>query len=104
MKTPLSDINLTTANIIVKAIEGDNDGLVSVISSQKPDDEEGIYLEGDVTETDAKDIDTGIWNISATKSGHHGTVIGLAPFDADSKQKTKTFYIDLFNFIDSLKR
>ena len=34
MKSPLSDINLTTANIIVKAIEGDNDGLVSVESAR----------------------------------------------------------------------
>ena len=94
----------TAGGIVIDEKWQENDGLVSVISSQKPDDEEGIYLKGDVTETDAKDIDTGIWNISATKSGHHGTVIGLAPFDADSKQKTKTFYIDLFNFIDSLKR
>lgn len=33
MKTPLSDINLTTANIVIKMIEGDNDGLVSVESA-----------------------------------------------------------------------
>ena len=34
MKTPLSDINLSTANVIVKKIEGDNDGLVSVESAR----------------------------------------------------------------------
>ncbi len=34
MKTPLSDINLSTANIIVKMIEGDNDGLVTVESAK----------------------------------------------------------------------
>lgn len=34
MKTPFSDINLSTANIIVKLIEGDNDGLVSVESAK----------------------------------------------------------------------
>ncbi|MBR6208300.1 MAG: triacylglycerol lipase [Oscillospiraceae bacterium] len=34
MKTPLSDIHLSTANIIVKMIEGDNDGLVSVDSAK----------------------------------------------------------------------
>lgn len=34
MKTPLSDINLSTANMIVKMIEGDNDGLVSVESAR----------------------------------------------------------------------
>lgn len=34
MKTPLSDINLSTASGIVKLIEGDNDGLVSVESAR----------------------------------------------------------------------
>ena len=34
MKTPLSDINLSTANMIIKMIEGDNDGLVSVQSAK----------------------------------------------------------------------
>ena len=34
MRTPLSDIHLSTANLIVKMIEGDNDGLVSVESAK----------------------------------------------------------------------
>ena len=34
MKCPRSDINLSTANIIVKMIEGDNDGLVTVDSAR----------------------------------------------------------------------
>ena len=34
MRTPLSDINLSTAHLIVKLIEGDNDGLVSVESAR----------------------------------------------------------------------
>lgn len=34
MKTPLSDINLSTANAVVKMIEGENDGLVSVESAK----------------------------------------------------------------------
>ncbi len=34
MKTPLSDINLSTANLVVRCIEGDNDGLVSVASAR----------------------------------------------------------------------
>lgn len=34
MKTPLSDINLSTANIMIKMIEGDNDGFVSVESAK----------------------------------------------------------------------
>jgi hypothetical protein len=51
-----------------------------------------------------KDVDKGIWNISATKTGHHGTVIGLAPFDSNANQKTKNFYIKLFDFIALLER
>ena len=34
MKTPLSDINLSTAYLVVKMLEGDNDGLVSVESAR----------------------------------------------------------------------
>lgn len=34
MRSPLSDINLSTANAIIKLIEGDNDGLVSVESAR----------------------------------------------------------------------
>jgi len=34
MRTPLSDINLSTANAVVKMIEGENDGLVSVESAK----------------------------------------------------------------------
>ena len=34
MKTPLSDINLSTANLVVRLIEGENDGLVTVESAR----------------------------------------------------------------------
>lgn len=34
MRTPLSDIHLSTANAVIKMIEGDNDGLVSVESAK----------------------------------------------------------------------
>ena len=34
MKTPLSDIHLSTANAVVRRIEGDNDGLVTVESAK----------------------------------------------------------------------
>lgn len=34
MRSPLSDVNLSTANLIVKLIEGENDGLVSVESAR----------------------------------------------------------------------
>ena len=94
----------TDGGIVIDEKWQDNDGLVSVISAQKPDDEEGIYLGGDVTDTKPKDVEKGVWNISATKTGHHGTVIGLAPFDSNANQKTKNFYIKLFDFIALLER
>jgi len=34
MKTPFSDINLSTANVVVQMVEGENDGLVSVESAK----------------------------------------------------------------------
>lgn len=34
MRSPLSDINLSTANIVVRLIEGENDGLVTVESAK----------------------------------------------------------------------
>ena len=95
----------TTADgIVIDEKWQDNDGLVSVVSAQKPDDEEGIYLGGDVTDTKPQDVEKGVWNISATKTGHHGTVIGLAPFDSNANQKTKNFYVKLFDFIALLER
>lgn len=94
----------TAGGIVIDEKWQDNDGLVSVISAQKPDDEEGVYLGGDVTDTNVKNVERGIWNISATKTGHHGTVIGLAPFDSNANQKTKNFYIKLFDFIALLER
>ncbi|MCR5664475.1 MAG: hypothetical protein K6G17_06315 [Oscillospiraceae bacterium] len=34
MRTPFSDVNLSTANFVIQKIEGDNDGLVSVESAR----------------------------------------------------------------------
>ncbi|MBO5859790.1 MAG: helix-turn-helix domain-containing protein, partial [Clostridia bacterium] len=94
----------TEGGIVIDETWQENDGLVSVISAQKPSDEEGVYHKSDVINAEAKEIEKGIWNISPTKTGHHGTVIGLAPFDSSSASETKAFYIDLFDFIDTLKR
>ncbi len=94
----------TAGGIVIDESWQANDGLVSVVSAQKPNDEEGVYLDGDVTDTVPKDVEKGIWNISATKKGHHGTVIGLAPFDSNANQKTKNFYVKLFDFIALLER
>lgn len=94
----------TEGGIVIDEKWQENDGLVSVISAQKPDDEEGIYHEKDVRTVEAKKIKKGVWNISETMSGHHGTVIGLAPFDRYASQKTPAFYREMFTFIEALKR
>ena len=82
----------------------ENDGLVSVVSAQKPNTEEGKYLDTDARNLKPKEVEKGIWNISPTLSGHHGTVIGLSPFDSVAALKTPDFYTDLFSLIDNLKR
>ena len=94
----------TAGGIVIDETWQENDGLVSVVSAQKPDDEEGNYLNSDVRKVDPKNIEKGIWNISETRTGHHGTVIGLAPFDSGASQKTPAFFVELFEFIDTLKR
>lgn len=94
----------TAGGIVIDEAWQENDGLVSVISAQKPDGEEGIYCNKNVTDTNPKKIKKGVWNVSKTLTGHHGTVIGLAPLDSGAAQKTLTFYTDLFNFIETLKR
>lgn len=94
----------TAGGIVIDEKWQENDGLVSVVSAQKPDTEEGIYLENDARELEAKKVEKGIWNISPTLNGHHGTVIGLAPFDSGAASKTPKFYTELFTLIDTLKR
>ena len=94
----------TDGGIIIDKSWQENDGLVSVISAQKPDGNEGIFHDKNVTDANPKEIKKGIWHVSKTLNGHHGTVIGLSPFDANASQKTVTFYTDLFAFIEALKR
>ncbi|MBQ9850172.1 MAG: helix-turn-helix domain-containing protein [Clostridia bacterium] len=94
----------TAGGIVIDERWQENDGLVSVVSAQKPDTEEGIFLESDARELEPKEVEKGIWNISPTLNGHHGTVIGLAPFDSNASQKTPKFYTELFSLIDNLKR
>ena len=94
----------TDGGIVLDKKWQENDGLVSVISAQKPDDEEGNFYDKNVTDIKPKEIKKGIWHVSKTLEGHHGTVIGLAPFDANASQETPAFYINLFTFIETLKR
>lgn len=94
----------TDGGIVIDEKWQENDGLVSVISAQKPDGEEGVLYDKNVTDIKPKEIKKGVWHVSETITGHHGTVIGLAPLDANATQKTLAFYTDLFTFIESLKR
>ena len=94
----------TEGGIVIDEKWQENDGLVSVISAQKPDDENGNFHNKNVTDINPKEIEKGVWHVSKTLTGHHGTVIGLAPFDAAASHKTVAFYTELFSFIETLKR
>lgn len=70
-----------------------NDGLVNVVSARYPTGEEW-------QEYDSENIVKGKWNVMPTRSGDHGTVIGLY---ADP-QGTRNFYSELAKLIDSQPR
>lgn len=70
-----------------------NDGLVSVVSAQKPSDDPWV-------EFDAARITRGSWNVMPTLSGDHGTVIGLN----GDRQKTLQFYLDMMQMIEALPK
>ena len=94
----------TEGGIVLDESWQENDGLVSVISAQKPNSEEGVYHKKDVRDINPKEIEKGIWNVSKTLDGHHGTVIGLAPLEKNSAKKTVKFYTEHFAFVETLKR
>lgn len=83
----------TPGGIIIDESWQENDGLVSVVSAQYPTGDEWTAFDGEK-------IQKGIWNVMPTKKGDHGTVIGL---NADT-ETTHSFYTELFNMIDALKR
>lgn len=69
-----------------------NDGLVNVVSAKYPSGEKHTdYTQG-------MEIESGIWHVFPTLTGHHGTVIGM---DGNTQQ-THEFYTILFTMIDSL--
>ena len=92
----------TAGGIVIDESWQANDGLVSVVSAQKPDGEDGVYCDKNVTDLKPDEVKKGVWHVSETLAGHHGTVIGLAPLDSGAAQKTLTFYTDLFTFIETL--
>ncbi len=69
-----------------------NDGLVSVVSAQYPQNDPHVDLNADAPRA-------GVWNVAPVRSGHHGTVIGLGA-DAD---ETHNFYVELFKMIDGCR-
>ena len=71
-----------------------NDGLVNVISAQKPTNEPSAdYVAGN-------EIERGKWYVFPTLTGDHGTVIGMG----GNAEQTRKFYTDHIALIDSLPR
>ena len=70
-----------------------NDGLVSVVSAQKPSDDPGVDF-------DASHIVQGSWNVMPTLPGDHGTVIGLN----GDREKTLQFYLNMMQMIETLPK
>ncbi len=68
-----------------------NDALVNTESAKYPLDEP-------FTEYDASSIEKGVWNVMPVSEGDHGTAIGLF---AD-EEKTRSFYLDLCEMLNSL--
>lgn len=86
----------TDGGIVIDETWQENDGLVNVVSAKYPLGESFLPFS---TEEDAE-YERGVWYVSETLTGHHGTVIGLGA-DAES---TQNFFADLFEKIDLLKR
>jgi triacylglycerol lipase len=71
-----------------------NDGLVNVVSAQKPNGEDAVNY------TASAEIERGKWYVFPTLTGDHGTVIGMH----GNAQQTRKFYTDQIALIDSLPR
>ena len=88
----------TAGGISIDETWQENDGLVSVVSARYPFNEP--YVEYTEFPSEEIEITRGIWHVAPTKSGDHGTVIGLNA----QAEPTQNFYTDLFTMIDSLER
>ncbi len=71
-----------------------NDGLVNVVSAQKPNGEEYANYTADT------EIERGKWYVFPTLTGDHGTVIGMG----GNAEQTRKFYTEHIALIDSLPR
>ena len=71
-----------------------NDGLVNVVSAKYPlGEEHEEYIQ------DSTKVKKGIWYVMPTRSGHHGTVIGMDGNTSEVRQ----FYSDLTSMIENLR-
>ncbi len=86
----------TDGGIVIDETWQENDGLVNVVSAKYPTGESFLPFP---TEKDAA-FERGVWYVSETLRGHHGTVIGLGA-ETESTQK---FFTDHFQMVDVLKR
>lgn len=69
-----------------------NDGLVNTVSAKNPFDEPARDFDGK--------IEKGIWNVMPTRTGDHGTPIGLL----SSKKEVHAFYDELTEMLISLEK
>lgn len=84
-----------TAPVMIDESWLPNDGLVNVVSAQKPDGEDfEVYTE------DTTQFSRGKWYVFPTRSGDHGTVIGMN----SNAEQTHKFYTDLTTMINDLPR
>lgn len=68
-----------------------NDGLVNVVSARYPFGDKW-------TEFNSNDIQSGIWNVMPTRTGDHGTAIGMQL----SKEETMSYYNEMIEMLSSL--
>lgn len=71
-----------------------NDGLVNVVSAKYPFDENHEDYVADSTK-----IKKGIWYVMPTRTGHHGTVIGMGGNTSEVRQ----FYNEMIEMTESLR-
>ena len=85
----------TAGGIVIDETWQENDGLVSVVSAQYP----ATDAHADLPQ-DGAAPERGVWYVAPTRSGDHGTVIGLQA----AAEPTHQFYDTLFEMIDGLRR
>ncbi len=83
----------TVSNIKIDRSWMENDGLVNTVSAKYPVGDEFCEYSEDTG------LQKGIWNVMPVMNGDHGKVIGLG----NSANDLKSFYLNLFTMIESVK-